>query len=69
MTLHDERLTSALSQRRIHESGGRRKGKEAVDQGAAIVLLESWLAKLDAEKRFAPRPAPQGDGPGDSEPW
>lgn len=53
VTLHDERLTSALSQRRIHEAGGKRRGKGAVDQGAAIVLLESWLQKLDAQARFA----------------
>lgn len=53
VALHDERLTSALSQRRIHESGGKRRDKGAVDQGAAIVLLESWLQKLDAQARFA----------------
>ena len=53
VVMHDERLTSALSQRRIHESGGKRKGKAAVDQGAAIALLESWLQRLDAQARFA----------------
>ena len=41
---YDERLTSAQSRRRLHEAGvktGRAKGK--VDQGAAVVLLESYL--------------------------
>ncbi len=52
--LYDERLTSALSQRRMQERGesaGRRKGR--VDEGAAIALLESWLLRLDAERRRA----------------
>lgn len=50
--LYDERLTSALSQRRMHERGenvGRRKSR--VDQGAAIALLESWMQKLDVDRR------------------
>jgi putative Holliday junction resolvase len=41
---YDERLTSAQSRRRLHDVGvktGRAKGK--VDQGAAVVLLESYL--------------------------
>ncbi len=67
VTLHDERLTSALSQRRIHESGTKRRDKGAVDQGAAIVLLESWLQKLEAQARFAREaeasdPGAAGDG-------
>jgi hypothetical protein len=36
----------------MHERGertGRKKGR--VDQGAAIVLLESWLQRLEAERR------------------
>jgi putative Holliday junction resolvase len=44
--LFDERLTSALAQRRLHETGERvrdRKGK--VDEGAAVALLEGWLAR------------------------
>lgn len=44
---YDERLTSALSQRRMHEAGlkvGRTKDK--VDQGAAVALLESYLQRL-----------------------
>lgn len=52
---YDERLTSALSQRRIHESGraGGRSGRKGaagrrgrVDRGAAIALLESYLTRL-----------------------
>lgn len=49
----DERLTSAMAGRRMQERGerGRRKGR--VDQDAAIALLESWLAKLEADRRRA----------------
>jgi putative pre-16S rRNA nuclease len=53
--LYDERLTSALSQRRLHETGvrtGHAKGK--VDAGAAVVLLESYLMRLAAAGDSAP---------------
>jgi len=41
---YDERLTSALSQRRMHETGMKPgRAKERVDQGAAMALLESYL--------------------------
>lgn len=44
--LLDERMTSALSTRRIHETGMRgEKARARVDQGAAIALLETWLAR------------------------
>jgi putative Holliday junction resolvase len=43
---YDERLTSVMGQRRIHELGGRRRGKARVDQGAAVALLESFLQRL-----------------------
>ena len=40
----DERLTTALSTRRLHESGLRgAKARARVDQGAAMALLETWL--------------------------
>jgi putative Holliday junction resolvase len=43
---YDERLTSALSARRLHETGVRTgHAKERVDQGAAVALLESYLAR------------------------
>jgi putative Holliday junction resolvase len=43
---YDERLTSALSQRRMHETGMKpSRAKERVDQGAAIALLESYLMR------------------------
>lgn len=53
VSTYDERLTSALAGRRIQERGekGRRKGR--VDQDAAIVLLESWLQKLESDRRRA----------------
>ena len=42
--LLDERLTSALSTRRLHESGVRgAKARARIDQGAAVALLETWL--------------------------
>jgi putative Holliday junction resolvase len=47
--LYDERLTSALGRRRLHESGaraGRDKGR--VDANAAVALLESYLQRLAA---------------------
>ncbi len=45
--LYDERLTSALAQRRMHETGERTRGRKGkLDQGAAVALLEGWLAKL-----------------------
>jgi len=47
VALFDERLTSALAERRMRDVGekpGRAKGK--VDQGAAVALLEGWLARL-----------------------
>lgn len=46
---YDERLTSALSERRLREVGvrvGHSKGR--VDQGAAIALLESYLQRFHA---------------------
>ena len=50
----DERLTSALSSRRLRETGVRTGHARArVDQGAAIALLESFLARL-AARREAP---------------
>ena len=49
---YDERLTSAQTTRRMHERGERaRSGKGRVDQGAAVALLESWLMRLDADRR------------------
>jgi len=47
--LYDERLTSALSARRLQERGvrtGHAKGQ--VDAGAAVALLESYLQRLAA---------------------
>lgn len=50
VALHDERLTSALSERRMRERGEKARGRKGrVDQGAAVVLLEGWLAKLKRE--------------------
>jgi putative Holliday junction resolvase len=73
---YDERLTSALSTRRMHELGentgkghghgkshnkGKSKGKERVDQGAAVALLESWLMKLSYDRRRAEESAAPPD--------
>jgi putative Holliday junction resolvase len=44
---YDERLTSALSERRLREVGVRTgHHRERVDQGAAVALLESYLLSL-----------------------
>lgn len=51
--LLDERLTSSLAEQRIAEAGGRRRrDKGRIDQGAAIALLEDWMAR-DAVRRSA----------------
>ena len=52
VSLYDERLTSALALRRLHETGARTRGRKGkVDQGAAVALLEGWLAKLRYERQ------------------
>lgn len=44
---YDERLTSALSERRLREIGVRvGHAKARIDQGAAVALLESYLLRL-----------------------
>jgi putative Holliday junction resolvase len=49
---YDERLTSALSARRLREAGVRTgRHKARVDQGAAVALLESFLQRLAARER------------------
>jgi putative Holliday junction resolvase len=49
---YDERLTSALSERRLREVGHRGGKKRArVDQGAAVALLESYLQRIRAQER------------------
>jgi len=46
---YDERLTSALSERRLREVGVRTGHARArVDQGAAVALLESYLLRMKA---------------------
>lgn len=41
----DERFSSVEAERRMIEAGvKRKKRKEVIDQAAAIVILESWLA-------------------------
>jgi len=51
VSLYDERLTSALAERRMRERGEKSRGRRGkVDQGAAVALLEGWLAKLRIER-------------------
>ena len=46
---YDERLTSALSERRLREVGTRRgHSRKRVDEGAAVALLESYLLRVRA---------------------
>ena len=62
VALYDERLTSALAQRRLHETGQRTRGhKGKLDQGAAVALLEGWLARLSYERQDNTRQADQED--------
>jgi RNase H-fold protein (predicted Holliday junction resolvase) len=40
-----------MAERRMRERGERSRGKKSkVDQGAAVALLEGWLAKLRIER-------------------
>lgn len=52
---YDERLTSALSARRLHERGVRTgHAKAQVDAGAALALLESYLQRLASAREDRP---------------
>lgn len=54
---YDERLTSAISERRLREAGVRTgHAKERVDQGAAVALLESYLARRHARRARGEEP-------------
>lgn len=54
---YDERLTSALSERRLRETGVRTgHAKARVDQGAAVALLESYMLRR-AVRRTEPDPS------------
>jgi putative holliday junction resolvase len=54
---YDERLTSVLSERRLREAGVRTgHAKERVDQGAAVALLESYLARLKVRRAGGEEP-------------
>lgn len=49
---YDERLTSALGERLLRESGTRRKrDKGQLDQSAAVSLLDSFLQRLVHRRR------------------
>ncbi len=52
---YDERLTSAISERRLRELGGRAgRHRSRVDQGAAMALLESYLTRLRSRPPGSP---------------
>lgn len=52
---YDERLTSVIGARRIHETGGRpSRAKGRVDQHAAVALLESYLQRRSRGAPGAP---------------
>lgn len=54
---YDERLTSALSQRRLQERGGRvGRDKGQLDRGAAEALLESYLQRRAVRRRATETP-------------
>jgi len=63
--LEDERFTTALSERRLRDAAlprGRRRTKAAVDEASAILILESYLTRAEAEATAEPtaEPAPGG---------
>ena len=61
---YDERLTTALSRRRLREQGVRTgHSRERVDQGAAVVLLESYLMRLESRARAAALAEPEPEDP------
>ncbi len=50
VVFEDERFTTALSERRLRESArphGRQRPKGAVDEASAVLILESYLARVD----------------------
>ena len=54
---YDERFTSALSERRLREAGVRTgHARKRVDQGAAVALLESYLARMAARRARGEEP-------------
>ncbi len=55
---YDERFTSALSERRLREAGLRTTGRARVrvDQGAAVALLESYLARMASRRSRGEEP-------------
>lgn len=56
VSMFDERLTSALAQRRMREMGTKSRGRKGrVDQGAAVALLEGWLARLRTQTQEGDR--------------
>jgi putative Holliday junction resolvase len=58
VSLYDERLTSALAQRRMRETGEKSRGRKGrVDAGAAVALLEGWLARLQNMRDHPPEDA------------
>ncbi len=58
VSLYDERLTSALAQRRMRETGEKSRGRKGkVDAGAAVALLEGWLVRLRNQQEQNPEDA------------
>ena len=64
--LLDERLTSSASEQRLSERGGRRRrDKERIDQGAAMQLLEDWMARDSVRRARAAELAEPPAAPGE----
>lgn len=65
VALEDERFTTALAERRLRDSAstgarrGRARGKGAIDEASAVLILESYLARAGADASPT-RPAPDG---------
>ncbi len=55
--LLDERLTSVAAEERLGGAGRRRRDRGRIDEGAARVLLEDWLAREAARRARAHPPS------------
>jgi putative Holliday junction resolvase len=66
VAFEDERFTSRIATQNLAQSGlkrGKRREKGRVDEGAAVLILETYLAKARAPRSTTPRPDPSGDAP------
>lgn len=64
VVLEDERFTTALSERRLHDAAlprGKRRAKGAIDEASAIAILESYLTRTGAASEEPPSHEPSDE--------